>query len=36
VTTTRQRIVVRSATCLPHWRQATPMARSSTLRDRST
>jgi hypothetical protein len=36
MTTTRRRIVVRSVTCLPHRRQATPMERSSTPINRST
>jgi hypothetical protein len=36
VTTTHRRIVARSATCLPHRRQATLMVHSSTPRDRST
>jgi hypothetical protein len=36
VTTTRRRTVTRSATCLPRWRQATPMVCSSMPRGRST
>jgi hypothetical protein len=36
MTTTRRRITVSSATCLPRQRQETPMARSSTPRDRTT
>jgi hypothetical protein len=36
VTTTRRRIAARSVTCLPRWRQATPMDHSSTPIGRST
>jgi hypothetical protein len=36
VITTRRRIITRSATCLPHRRQATPTACSSMPRGRST
>jgi hypothetical protein len=35
VTTARQRIAVRRATCLPRQKQASPMSCSSTPRDRS-
>jgi hypothetical protein len=36
VTATSRRIIARNATCLPRWRQATPMARANMPKGQST